>query len=688
MIPANSYNDILNELNSSSSLHGLSGSSLSMLAILFAPPHTAIAKDTIVPRLDYFHHRSGNAIDLFCVGYGGYMQRSKFPDMIDVCEQTTAEGIIIPWGFSNLVFNEMREKLENNTKWKYSGEVDLILLTAYVDQKEDSAKIDFSNVLVFDLDLMLRDKAIHTVGRLFEEVFRYSEGHLTNQNTISFSDSKGLRALRISLFDGLLSMLPKALGVTWKKSVHFRTVNFGARKLEKRLIAEKPSLEDNTVRSRSKPKHAITKKQNHNTLRFAPRLLKAIKEQLQIETGYSPIELVGLNDMRVLKASVCEIDELLGIEHCKSLNELYLELNDITNIERLHGLMELRKLYLKSNDIVDINPISSLTNLTHLNLGDNAISDLSAIRDLVNLKHLYLSMNRIEDILPLVENCNAGGLGEGDEIYLSRNPLNKASINEYIPYLNKKGVSISYDKPSGIESEHHIKTGILSVHKIEKEVELCPLSNNRDEDIYQDGRSRLLVEVHSKEGLYYAPSLYVAIKDQLGLGGKPGRYRPVKLTGFDGMQVLNASNRKICHLLGIETCTSLVELHLENNGIQNIIRLSSLKKLHKLFLKGNMINDIQPLSGLTHLTHLDLSGNSIEKLDHIQSLNSLCFLGLSCNKIIDILPLVENVNSGGMSEGCEVYLDKNPLNKKSTEEYIPYLKEMGLSVFLDHSEQE
>src|SRR5438552_10086292 len=119
-------------------------------AILFAPPQTRIAKEQIVPRLDYFHHRSGKSIDFFFIGYGGYMHRSQFPGMVELGEQRTSDGSISPWAFSGEVLNEVRRQIEARTPWRYSGEVELLLTTAACDA-EGKVAIDFSTVIVLDL---------------------------------------------------------------------------------------------------------------------------------------------------------------------------------------------------------------------------------------------------------------------------------------------------------------------------------------------------------------------------------------------------------------------------------------------------------------------------------------------------------------------------------------------------------
>ncbi|MCX8093267.1 MAG: leucine-rich repeat domain-containing protein, partial [Candidatus Goldbacteria bacterium] len=103
-----------------------------------------------------------------------------------------------------------------------------------------------------------------------------------------------------------------------------------------------------------------------------------------------------------------------------------------------------RQLNLSSNNISDINPLSALSNLHELLLASNNISDISPLSGLSNLLGLNLSSNDISDITALVTNCNAGGLGLGDYVYLYNNPLSSQAINTDIPYLQSKGVYIAY----------------------------------------------------------------------------------------------------------------------------------------------------------------------------------------------------------------------------------------------------
>ena len=80
---------------------------------------------------------------------------------------------------------------------------------------------------------------------------------------------------------------------------------------------------------------------------------------------------------------------------------------------------------LWSNSVSDLSPLAGLTNLTWLGLTTNSIVDISALESLVNLEELYLEDNSITDFSALVNNS---GLGKGDKVLVSGNPLTNDSI--------------------------------------------------------------------------------------------------------------------------------------------------------------------------------------------------------------------------------------------------------------------
>ena len=120
---------------------------------------------------------------------------------------------------------------------------------------------------------------------------------------------------------------------------------------------------------------------------------------------------------------------------------LSLEFNRIGDLTLLADLKNLEKLFLGGNQIDDLTPLADLKNLETLGLRDNRITDLTPLTQLTNLRWLRLDGNQIEDISSLVANT---ALGEGDAVILIDNPLSDQALNEQIPALEARGVTVTY----------------------------------------------------------------------------------------------------------------------------------------------------------------------------------------------------------------------------------------------------
>ena len=146
----------------------------------------------------------------------------------------------------------------------------------------------------------------------------------------------------------------------------------------------------------------------------------------------------GLTALNLWGNQIIDMSPLSGLT---SMDVLYLSGNQITNISPLSGVTSLTDLLLDSNQISDISPLSGLTRLTRLWLMENQISNISPLSSLTSLTYLGLDSNQISDIGPLVSNT---GLGTGDYVILSSNPLSPTSIYDYIPQLQARGVTVDW----------------------------------------------------------------------------------------------------------------------------------------------------------------------------------------------------------------------------------------------------
>lgn len=154
--------------------------------------------------------------------------------------------------------------------------------------------------------------------------------------------------------------------------------------------------------------------------------------------------LSGLTNLTWLSLWWNQISDISSLSGLTNLTNLEIGNNDlISDISSLTGLTKLTRLRIASNKVSDISYLSELTNLTDLMLDGNQIVDISALSGLTNLKYLDLNWNQIIDINPLILNS---GMDNGDDLFLTGNPLSTTSTNVYIPQLQDRGVNVQFGK--------------------------------------------------------------------------------------------------------------------------------------------------------------------------------------------------------------------------------------------------
>lgn len=151
------------------------------------------------------------------------------------------------------------------------------------------------------------------------------------------------------------------------------------------------------------------------------------------------LDLRALRDLRSLaelRVSIGKLRNLNGLGNHLELRELVLTGNEIREIHELRRLLRLRKLDLNSNQIRDIATLATLRGITDLSIASNQIEDITPLARMVSLQNVRMAANDITDIAPLLELENL------QLVSLGSNPLNAASLGEYIPALRARGVAV------------------------------------------------------------------------------------------------------------------------------------------------------------------------------------------------------------------------------------------------------
>ena len=214
------------------------------------------------------------------------------------------------------------------------------------------------------------------------------------------------------------------------------------------------------------------KQEEMNTLEFFNGTRLGIKDLRGLETA---------ENLTFLALDLNTISDLTPLQNLTNLERLQAANNAISDLTPLANLVNLRSIYIINNQISDLTPLQNLTSLRDLDFANNAVSDLTPIKNLeliilgfnfnavsdltplsnidrlvslrfsgndisdltplTNLSHLRqidFDWNNVSDLSPLIalprlEKLNAWG-----------NPLSETSINEHIPALQSRDITISF----------------------------------------------------------------------------------------------------------------------------------------------------------------------------------------------------------------------------------------------------
>jgi Leucine-rich repeat (LRR) protein len=295
---------------------------------------------------------------------------------------------------------------------------------------------------------------------------------------------------------------------------------------------------------------------------------------------------------------------------------------DITRMD----LVGLQILQNPNPGFSDLRGLDKCLALSRLNFDNNQIEDFSALSNLSGLSWLTLNNNKIGDIHWL----NLANLRSLKSLSLNENQITDISALSSLTQIDS--LDLSYNQISDISA-------------------LSSLTEIRELNL----KMNYITDISALSTMVELTTLIL-----------------------DGNQISDVS--------ALALLTKLNTLQIDGNpylapsvrsNITDISALSSLTELRKLVLEGNQnISNIASLASLTKLKELDLANNKVSDISALVNL-PLRNLNLSYNQISDIKPLVENTK---ITKGTLIFLQGNPLNDKSINEYIPELNKRGIEV--------
>ena len=87
----------------------------------------------------------------------------------------------VTWYFSDRVFIDFKNKLENRLKWRYSGENEMIILQSNID---GSNILNFENYVAININEGLRKEYIPSYSMFMESLIRHSKSEVKANKAI------------------------------------------------------------------------------------------------------------------------------------------------------------------------------------------------------------------------------------------------------------------------------------------------------------------------------------------------------------------------------------------------------------------------------------------------------------------------------------------------------------------------
>ncbi len=171
-------------------------------------------------------------------------------------------------------------------------------------------------------------------------------------------------------------------------------------------------------------------------------------------------------------------------------------------------------------------------------------------------------------------------------------------------------------------------------------------------------------------GTFHIPDANLRSAIAEALGKAPGAV--VTAEDIARLTRLDADERGIRDLTGLEAATRLERIECRHNAIADLSPLAGLTRLNNIKLRGNRITDVSPLADLINVDWLGLEENAISDLSPLKGLVKLDGIGISDNPISDVSPLASLISLEGINAWRTHINDFSVLAKLPKLEWIEF----------------
>ena len=369
-------------------------------------------------------------------------------------------------------------------------------------------------------------------------------------------------------------------------------------------------------------------------------------------TNLEPIS--KLSNLRTMDISHTRIKDIYPVRNLTKLHNLNCSNTHINSVEALIYSMELSILNISNTDIYDIEPISNLDNLIILNISNTEIDNLEAIADMKFLEDLRMRNTLITDLSPIkklsslsyLDLSNNGILQSLESLpplnhlkalYCNNTMINNLSPLSRLPNLETLSCeNAEITSLSGLELLPHLKKVYCDNNRLGRQKAIDFMKAHPHILIVYESKQLQIWwnELPNPWKKYFAEITYL---DPL-----PTKEQLHELTTITEIDI--SGNKLINSLIPLEKLKNIQKLNISETAVERLDGIGEAREMHTLDLSNTPIQSLRPIESLNLLEDLKFSFCPINDLSPLNRLVNLKYLSMNNTKVTNLSPLKELQN--------------------------------------------
>lgn len=340
--------------------------------------------------------------------------------------------------------------------------------------------------------------------------------------------------------------------------------------------------------------------------------------------------LAELSELRFLDCSDTKVSDINPIRNLNKIKELNISGTKVSDISNLKYANVVQAFKADNTQISDISVVSFFKDLNNLSLANTNVNDIASVSRCVNLTTLNLSGTKITDLSPLTNLLNLYDLDISNTPVSSISPLH-ALVN--LHFLNVEGTQITdlsplnkLDRLNEINFSNTKVSDLMPLNHMSRLSKIyCDnsLVDKKMADTFMSSNPNVLVIYETKAlELWWndLPSFWKDLLTEQAMTSK----RPTK---EELHSIINIRNLKVNHFIQdaepISRLTNIEFLDMSDSKIDDLSPLYGLHNLKSLNIKNTTISDLTSLTNLKNLKDLNIENTSVKSLKPLHNLSNL-----------------------------------------------------------------